>query len=237
LAYIHFDPAKHGNRQASARLGSGQQREVGKQEENLMMSKRSIAASLALAAVLVSSRAFGGVIVQNTAGTASSAGGFVGESFTMPSPGGPWNNITFNFFSNVPATTPFAIGTAFLLHQAYLGTPSNLSSATPGFLEASTGITGGMYDFPAALTLNPSVTYFVYENAAIPSGAITGGNVFPGGQSYFTPTASGNFVRQGVANNFVVFGTVPEPSALLVLVSGLLGFGFLRRYIKNSWPK
>jgi PEP-CTERM motif len=202
----------------------------------MMMSKWPNAASLALTAVLVSSHAFAGVIVENTAGTVSSASSsFVGQSFTMPSSGGPWNDITFNFFSNVPATTPVAFGTAFLLDQVYLGTPSSLSSATPGFLAESTGITGGMYDFAAALTLDPGVTYFVYENAAISIHAITGGNSFAGGNAYAAFTAIDDFVPQLVATNFAVSGTVvPEPSALLMLVSGLLGFGFLGLYRKNG---
>jgi hypothetical protein len=203
-----------------------------------MMSKWPNAASLALTAVLLSSHAFAGVIVVNTGGTAQSFGGFVGQSFTMPSSGGPWNDITFNFFSDVPATTPFAIGTGFLLDQAYLGTPSNLSSATPGFLAESTGITGGMYDFPAALTLNPGVTYFVYENTAFSFGAITGGNIFAGEHSYFTTAASINFAPQSVANNFAVSGiaaAVPEPSTWAMMLLGFAGLGFVFRRRKHRW--
>jgi hypothetical protein len=101
------------------------------------------------------------VIVQNTAGTEINAPEVFGQSFTMPSSGGPWDNITFNFFSNSPATTPFTLGTAFLLNEQYLGMPSNLSTSTPGFLGESTGITGGMYVFSTALTLDPGVKYFL----------------------------------------------------------------------------
>lgn len=203
-----------------------------------MISKLSTGASLALITAFVSSHAFAGVIVENTAGTISTLeAAFVGESFIMPASGGPWDDITFNFFSNVPATTPFATGTAFLLDQVYSGTPSGLSSATPGFVGASTGISGGMYDFSTTLTLDPGVTYFVYENVEIPIGGITGGNTISGGQAFgATGGASSDFVTQGgLASNFAVSGTaVPEPSALLVFVSGLLGFGFLRRYRKNG---
>jgi hypothetical protein len=187
----------------------------------------------------MSSSAFAGVIVQNTAGIELlGAPFFTGQSFTMPSAGGPWDDITFNFFSNIPATTPAAFGTAFLLNQQYLGTPSNLSSSTPGFLGESTGIAGGMYLFPATLALDPSVQYFVYENALIPTDAISGGNIIGGAQSYSTTSASGNFVSSRASNNFSLFGTVvsgvPEPSPLMVLVTALLGFGFLRRYRANG---
>ena len=197
------------------------------------MSRRSFAASLGLAAMLASSQAFGGVIVQNTGGPSFGIDiAFLGQSFTTPS-GGPWDDVTFNFYSNVPPTTPTAAGTAFLLSQEYLGTPSNLSSSTPGFLGESTGITGGMYVFPTALELDPGAEYFVYENGALP--AHTGGNSISGGQEYFTTSAGGNFVAQGRSANFTVSGdvvsaAVPEPSPLMVLASALLGFGFLRRY-------
>jgi len=57
---------------------------------------------------------------------------YFGESFTTPG-GGPWTDIGFNFYSNIPATTPVAVGTAFMLSEEYSGLPSGLSSSTPGF--------------------------------------------------------------------------------------------------------
>ena len=64
-----------------------------------MICRRAFAASLGLAAMLASSHAFAGVIVQNIAGTLGSGSGFFfGQSFTTPSSGGPWDDITFNFF-------------------------------------------------------------------------------------------------------------------------------------------
>jgi len=87
------------------------------------MPRRSFPASLGLAAMLVSSHAFATVIVQNIAGTNpnSGTGFFFGQSFTTPSSGGPWDDITFNLFTDVPPTTAEASGNAFLLGQKYLG--------------------------------------------------------------------------------------------------------------------
>jgi len=202
------------------------------------MTRQSLAASLALAAALTSAHAFSAVIVQNTAGGITGpVNVFFGQSFTTPS-GGPWDDITFNFFSDFPATTPVAFGTAFLLDQQYLGTPSDLSASTPGFLGASTGITGGMYVFPTTLVLDPGVQYFVYENALVPVG-ITGFNTITGGLSYIGRSASTDSLAQVVSVNFSASGTVvstavPEPSPLMVLATALLGFGLLRRYRKSS---
>jgi hypothetical protein len=179
----------------------------------------------------MSPSAFATVIVQNTAGPFFGAtNGFDGQSFTTPSSGGPWDDITFNFFSNLPPTTPTATGTGFLLSQEYLGTPSNLSSSTPGFLGASTGITGGMYVFPVTLELQPGTQYFVYGNAAIPT--MTGGNNISGGINFFANTAANNFSpdNAGASANFSVFGTVvPEPSTWVMLLIGFAGLGFAFR--------
>jgi hypothetical protein len=145
-----------------------------------------------LAALLVSSHAFAVVIVQNLAGTEISAPIFSGQSFTTPSSSRPWDDITFNYFSDVPAATPLAGGTAFILSQLYSGTPADLSSSTPGFLAASTGITGGVYDFPASLVLQPHTQYFVYQNGALL--ATSGDNVISGGQQYFSFASGSAFV-------------------------------------------
>jgi len=89
---------------------------------------------------------------------------YCGQSFTTPS-GGPWHNITFNFYSTpaggaTPASTPAAAGTAFLLTQEYLGTPAALSSSTPGYLAQSISISGGVYVFPSSLALSPGTKYW-----------------------------------------------------------------------------
>src|SRR5204863_5709656 len=64
-----------------------------------------------------------GPIVQYLAGTFSFAPGAPeGESFTTLG-GGPWNSISFNFYSDIPAANPVAPGTAFLLSMAYAGSP------------------------------------------------------------------------------------------------------------------
>jgi hypothetical protein len=83
---------------------------------------------------------FAVVIVQNLGGPNIGGVIYSGQSFTTPSSGGPLDDITFNYYSDVPPATPLAGGTAFLLNQLYSGPPADLSTSTPGFLAASTGI-------------------------------------------------------------------------------------------------
>jgi len=179
------------------------------------------------------------VIDSNTSGAFSNTA-FFGESFTTPG-GGPFNNIAFNFFSDVPATTPTAGGTAFLLSQVYLGTPAGLTTATPGFLAQSTSISSGRYLFSPSVTLQPNTKYFLYENAAI---LASGGNKITGGEGYFAFTSTGNFATAQTIDlngdlqsaNFTltadtVVSAVPEPATfgLMAIVFGLTGMAVRRR--------
>ncbi len=169
---------------------------------------------------MLGSASFAATIVENLGGSSNSTSSyFWGQSFTTPS-GGPWNNVIFNFFSNVPATTPIASGTAFLLDQVYAGTPSGLNAAVPGFIAASTGVSGGQYVFASGVLLQPGTQYFVFEDSSF---TITGDNVISGGQVFYTAGSSSNFgTAGGTSANFRVTGdVVPEPSSLALLAGGL----------------
>jgi len=174
-------------------------------------------------------------ILENVAGTIIGSNIYYGQSFTLPT-GGPWNNITFNLFSDVPAATPFAVGTAFLFTSLYTGTPSGLSSAAPGFLASSTGISGGQYVFSPGLTLFPSTQYFLFVNTLI-SGA-SGADVFAGGNAYATLSSTSSFGATGSASvNFEVSGAAatPEPNSGALLASSLVGLVLIggRRFVRN----
>ena len=70
-----------------------------------------------------------GTIVQDvTPGGTISPAFYWGVTFQTPATG-PWNNLTFNFYSAVSPTsgiptTPAAAGTLYLLSSEYLGTPA-----------------------------------------------------------------------------------------------------------------
>jgi hypothetical protein len=197
-------------------------------------------AAIALTALLCAAPASAQTIVQNVGGDGSNdSDQWRGQSFTTPA-GGPWNNIRFNqFAADNPAVTPFAVGTGYLLSQEYLGTPAGLSNAVPGFLAQSTGIVGGAWMFPSALTLQPNTEYWFYGADQIPEGATAGGNNAPGSTGYSTTDSGTPF--EGYHNlpgdmNYRVSGTVigvaaaaPEPGTLAMLGAGVGIAGLMAR--------
>jgi hypothetical protein len=189
-----------------------------------------VAAALGLA-VGVAGRAKAGVITEFTTGSDSLNTNIPGQSATTPA-GGPFNNISFNFFDT--GGNPLAFGDLFILTKEYLGTPADLNESTPGFLAESTTVSGGQYVFDAAVTLQANTQYFFYADQASSAlvGSIRGG--YAGGSQYGALTAADNFVALGRSDiNFRLSGTataVPEPSTLaLTAVAGLAGLGCLWR--------
>jgi PEP-CTERM motif len=188
---------------------------------------RNIAVLMCLASLAASA----GIVVQYTGGTEVSASPwFFGESFTTPA-GGPWSNLAFNFFSNVPPVTPAAAGTAFLLTREYLGTPAGLSSGTAGFLAQPTGISGGEYLFAPSVTLQSSTTYYLYGDASMTiSGSSIAGT--PGAHLYVADTSSAAFTSVGgdAIANFQLYSGVPEPSTFGVFGLSVVGLALRRRF-------
>jgi hypothetical protein len=147
------------------------------------VARRGVAICFAALAVLTGvapEAARADIIAQNT-GEVDSGTTVPGQSVTTPL-GGPWDAITFNFFTN--PTTPTASGTLFLLSKEYLGTPAALSSATSGFVAQSQSISGGKYIFDPGVTLQPNTQYFLYANASFLNSGGTHA-LYPGGNLYF----------------------------------------------------
>jgi hypothetical protein len=177
---------------------------------------------------LIAVTALASPIVQYLNGSFSYASFFYpGESFTTPG-GGPWTDVSFNFYANIPPTTPLAAGTAFLLSTVYTGTPAALSSSTPGFIASSISNAGGIYSFDSSVVLQPNTQYWVFTNTA---GFRFSGSTTDGTSSqslYTTNAATGNFTNQPNPNNIANFTfsggnilTLPggSPSAPVFLLS------------------
>jgi hypothetical protein len=175
------------------------------------------------ALVLAAVPAPAAIITEYTAGAAQVLGEFPGQSFTTPA-GGPWNQITFNFFSDIPATNPSAAGTLYLFTAPYAGSPNGLNALLPD-LVATAGSGGGVYTFDAAVTLQPNSTYYAYSDSRVMF-SISGVSGYPGGSTYISGGADSSFDSFTSDTNFRVNGVVgrdtavPEPTS--VAVFGLL---------------
>jgi hypothetical protein len=161
---------------------------------------------------------------------AATATDYFGESFTTPS-GGPWDSITFNFYSDVPPATPAAAGDLFLLTEEYLGDPAGLSSSTPGFLAESVSNAGGVYTFSSPVTLAAGTEYWVYTDASFEiSGSGTDGS--SAGEAYFADSNTTDFSADGgQITNFTLQGTtgVPEPPTYGLMLLGIGAVLVLRK--------
>jgi hypothetical protein len=194
--------------------------------------KRATLVLVVLTLALTTASAHADIITQNIGGTALASGFIFGQSITTPA-GGPWHDLTLNFFSDNPPTMPTAAGTAFLLKQEYLGTPGNLSSA-PGLLAQTRNIVGGQWVFAPDVTVQPNTMYWIYEDT--PISVTSGGNVITGGHLYFN-SASGSLQATTLSNDFrfswdVVLAMTPEPSTFALFglgAIGMMGYGWRRR--------
>jgi hypothetical protein len=161
---------------------------------------------------------------------------FRGQSFTTPE--GAFNNIAFNFFSDAPATTPWAQGNAFLFSMPFSEGPTDMSSMSPGFLGEATAA-DGFWTFDPSMTLLGDTQYYFYMCGV--SNFITSGPGYGGGSFYIV---SGGFASQpwnqntGQSCNFRVTGSpVPETGMTLWLLAlGVFGlFGWRRLALIRGW--
>src|SRR5262245_1264213 len=132
-------------------------------QEGKLMRKQNLTMMTMFGALLAVLPARAVTIATHTGGisTVNDGSFFVGQSFTTPA-GGPWNHITFNFFSDNAGMTATADGTLYIFNSAYTGTPADLSLSRP--LAKSTGVSNGAYIFDPAFTLEPNMTYYAYSD-------------------------------------------------------------------------
>ncbi len=198
-------------------------------------SKSTALCALVWAALAVTP-ARGVDLASYTGGTTLNGSVVPGQSFTVTG-AGSFTNISFNFFSNTPATTPFALGTAFLLSSYYSGTAAALSSGTAGYLGQATA-SGGFYNFGSGVTLNAGTQYYLYTNTVFNAGSITAfnGNGYAGGILIVANGTNFNFDSDTGDFNFRVTGNAvgaPEGgSTAWMLALGVVGLWIGRRSLR-----
>lgn len=156
-----------------------------------------------------------------------------GQSVTTPT-GGPWSNITFNWYDSTTGA-PLAQGNLYLLSQAYTGTPQALSLFTPNLLGVGAA-SAGVYAFAPSLSLAPSTQYFFYSDS-VPGGQgaveMGAGAGYAGGVRYGAANGNGSFTSRPGDVSFSLQGVaVPEPGATSIVAAlGLASLFVTRRHI------
>lgn len=185
------------------------------------MKRKLIVTVVASAAFLYSCAVRADVISEQLSQAGGAATFALGQSLTTPA-GGPWNNVTFNWFDtggtpNAGVPTPIAAGTLFLVNQQYSGTPAALSASTIGYIAQSQSIAGGMYVFSASLVIQPNTTYYFLSNQTVPnnSGNL---NTIPG--TAYADTGPGGVYApvDGDARFRLQGSVVPEPGAAALCI-------------------
>jgi hypothetical protein len=162
----------------------------------------------------------------------------IGQSLRTPATGGPWDNLTFNFFNGDPYP-PYAFGDLYLLDQQYLGTAAGLSTATPGYVAHTGNIVaegaGSEWVFATTVQLEQDTDYWFYMSG-VAGGVLLEfemGNPLASGDFYFTnpspPDPYAFTTSHDAAFELEGTPTVPEPSSWALASLGLLTLSILRR--------
>jgi hypothetical protein len=135
-----------------------------------------------------------------------------GEAF-VTNAGVGFNNLRFNFFSDLADSNPTAVGTGFLLTQEFLGNPSALSNSTPGYVaSAASNSAQQYYVFNPSFTIAANTQYYFYSNATFIDSGGDGNAQF---YDYFSNAGNLPFNSDAgppaFSNDFMLTSGIPAP--------------------------
>lgn len=156
----------------------------------------------------------------------SKTSGFAyGVKLTTTASGGPFNNITLNYYKDSDLSVYAEDGVhLYVLTAEYSGRASDLGTGTSGYVTHATTVTSNQWVFPASQELSANTTYYVYMNGesttSLDGGSLTAEtySLAASGQPYATQT------NQQLA--FSLEGTVNDapnaaPAGLVLSVSSV----------------
>jgi hypothetical protein len=137
---------------------------------------------------------------------------YAGQSATAPA--GTFDHVTFQFYTF--QKTPAAFGTLYLLDREFLGLPTDLSPAMPGFIARSESNTGGVYVFAPEVTLEGGKQYWFYTDTQGSFASSFDTDLYSGGDLYVTGINSFPFHKASASGRMVGNTYVPPPAGVFL---------------------
>ena len=179
----------------------------------------------------------GGPFLLTDSTTGASFITFCIETGTEFSPGNPYtvnSKSTILIPGDPGVTQPLAYGVAYLYSNYIAGTLQGYNYQTPNGVTSFTSSSGYTNEANSANALQAAIWYLLGGSATIYPGAQLNGFVQLADAAHWTNDGNVevlNLVIPGTDTPAQDMLAVPEPSTMLLIGAGLMGLGFVRRFL------
>jgi len=173
------------------------------------------------------------IISSDTSGISGSTSYYPqGDIITTPA-GGPWDDLTFNFYFYNGSLNPSASGDLYIFTTPVTENVGSISSSDPGFL-AMASASGNLWTFATGVELDPDTTYYFYNTTA-------SSDEYGSGDAGVYAPLGGSFEPAGLTVDYSLAGdvaAVPEPGSfsLLLMAIGVLGLVAGGKNLRRNHP-